>query len=95
MRAKVRSYINNLVLPKRFETFIIVLTISALSFCLPVMAQEQNGWQFDSLRTNSSVSKSDAQQVYEVLLKMLDRWNAHDIERHLESRICTTSRSWY
>jgi uncharacterized protein (TIGR02246 family) len=84
MRAKVRSYINNLVLPKRFETFIIVLTISALSFCLPVMAHEQNGWQFDSLGANSSGSKSDAQQVYEVLLKMLDRWNAHDIEGHLE-----------
>jgi hypothetical protein len=48
------------------------------------VAQEQNGWQFDSLRANSSVSKSDAQQVYEVLLKMLDRWNAHDIEGHLE-----------
>jgi uncharacterized protein (TIGR02246 family) len=84
MRAKVRGYINNLVLPKRFETFILILTISALPFCLPVMAQEQNGWQFDSLRANSSVSKSDAQQVYEVLLKMLDRWNAHDIEGHLE-----------
>ena len=55
-----------------------------LFICLPVRAQEQNGWQFDSLRENSSVSKSDAQQVYEVLLKMLDRWNAHDIEGHLE-----------
>jgi uncharacterized protein (TIGR02246 family) len=84
MRAKVRSYINNLVLPKRFETFLKSLVILAFSFCLPVMAQEQNGWQFDSLRANSSVSKSDAQQVYEVLLKMLDRWNAHDIEGHLE-----------
>jgi hypothetical protein len=42
------------------------------------MAQEQNGWQFDSLRANSSVSKPDAQQVYQVLLKMLDRWNAHE-----------------
>jgi uncharacterized protein (TIGR02246 family) len=47
------------------------------------MAQEQNGWQLDSLQANSSVSTSDAQQVYEVLLKMLDRWNAHDIEGHL------------
>jgi hypothetical protein len=72
------------VFPKRFETFIKIAVISALSFCLPVMAQEQNGWQFDSLRANSSVSKSDAQQVYEVLFKMLDRWNAHDIEGHLE-----------
>ena len=49
-----------------------------------MMAQERNGWQFDSLRANSNVSKPDAQQVYEVLLKMLDRWNAHDIEGHLE-----------
>ena len=66
------------------ETYAKIVAISALSFCLPVMAQEHNGWQFDSLRANSSVSKSDAQQVYEVLLKMLDRWNAHDIEGHLE-----------
>jgi uncharacterized protein (TIGR02246 family) len=71
------------VFPKTFETF-IKLAISALSYCLPVMAQEQNGWQFDSLRENSSVSKPDAQQVYEVLLKMLDCWNAHDIEGNLE-----------
>jgi uncharacterized protein (TIGR02246 family) len=72
---------NNLVLPKRFVTLIKISAILALSFCAPVMAQEQNGWQFDSLRANS---KSDAQAVYEVLLKMLDRWNAHDIEGHLE-----------
>ncbi len=41
-------------------------------------------WQFDSFRANSGVTKSDAQQIYEVLLTMLDRWNAHDIEGHLE-----------
>ena len=72
------------MLPNRFENFTKILAISALSFCLPVVAQEQNGWQFDSLRADSRVSKSDTQQVYEVLLKMLDRWNAHDIEGHLE-----------
>jgi uncharacterized protein (TIGR02246 family) len=33
---------------------------------------------------DSSFSKTDAQQIYEVLLKMLDRWNAHDIEGYLE-----------
>src|SRR5271165_7093810 len=60
-------------------------TIAALSFGFPAVAQEQANWQFDSLRTNSSVSKSDSQQVYEVLLKMLDRRNAHDIEGHLET----------
>src|SRR5712664_3144393 len=48
------------------------------------MAQERNAWQFGSLSANSSVSKPDDQQVYELLLKMLDRWNAHDIEGYLE-----------
>jgi hypothetical protein len=64
--------------PKRLESS------SALSFCLPVKAQEISGWQFDSLRGDLTVSKSDAQQIYEVLLKMLDRWNAHDIGGHLK-----------
>ena len=73
------------MLPQRVETYVQIVAISALSFCLPVRAQEQKGWQFDSLRGNSNVSKPDAQQVYEVLLKMLDRWNAHDIEGHLEA----------
>jgi uncharacterized protein (TIGR02246 family) len=58
--------------------------ILLLCFCLPLMAQEQRGWIFDSLGPNSSAVKPDAQQVYEALLKMLDRWNAHDIEGHLE-----------
>jgi hypothetical protein len=48
------------------------------------MAREPNGWQLDSLQADSSISKPEAQQVYEVLLKMLDRWNAHNIEGHLE-----------
>ena len=61
-----------------------IWAISAMSLCLPAMAQERSGWQFDSLRANSSVTKSDSQQVYEVLLKMLDRWNDHDIEGHLD-----------
>ena len=57
----------------------------ALSLCLPVMAQEYQGWQLDSLHVHSSVLKSDAQQIYEVLLKMLDRWNAHDIDGYLQT----------
>jgi uncharacterized protein (TIGR02246 family) len=68
----------------RFETLVKISAISALSFALPVMAQERNGWQFDSLQADSTASKPDAQQVYEVLLRMLDRWNAHDIEGHLD-----------
>jgi hypothetical protein len=49
------------------------------------MAQERNACQVGSLPANSSVSKPDDQQVYEILLNMLDRWNAHDIEGHLEA----------
>ena len=48
------------------------------------MAQEQNAWQLGTLAANSSVSQPDDQQVYQILLKMLDRWNAHDIEGYLE-----------
>ena len=69
---------------KRRRSFSRIVPTLFLCFCLPVMAQETNGWQFDSLGTSSSVAKSDAQQIYEVLLKMLDRWNAHDIEGHLD-----------
>jgi uncharacterized protein (TIGR02246 family) len=69
---------------KQFETFIKISALSALSFSHPAMAQERNGWQFDSLQANSIVSKPDAQIVYEVLLRMLDRWNAHDLEGHLD-----------
>ena len=47
------------------------------------MAQEQNGGIRHS-PANSSVSQPDTQQVYEVLLKMLDRWNAHDIDGYLK-----------
>ncbi len=49
------------------------------------MAQEQNGWQVDSLGSESDSTRPDVQRVYEVVVKMLDRWNAHDIEGHLES----------
>ena len=70
---------------KRFGIFVKILAIAALTLCLPAVAQEQNAWQFGSLAANSSISKPDDQQVYEILLKMLDRWNAHDIEGHLKA----------
>jgi hypothetical protein len=73
-----------LMAPKRFEVIIQISALSALSLCLPVVAQEEGGWQFDSLRAHPTVSKPDAQQIYELLLTMLDRWNAHDIEGHLD-----------
>jgi uncharacterized protein (TIGR02246 family) len=72
------------LLAKRFRLLIKILALSAVSFCPSVMAQDQNGWEFDSLRANPSVSKPDAQLIYDLMLKMLDRWNAHDIEGYLE-----------
>jgi uncharacterized protein (TIGR02246 family) len=67
------------------SSFVQALLLLALPFNVPLMAQEQNGWQFDSLPANSNISKPDAQQVHEVMLKMLDRWNAHDIEGYMET----------
>jgi hypothetical protein len=48
------------------------------------MGQEQSGWQFDSLSADSKLSESDARQVYDLLLKMLDRCNSHDMDGYLE-----------
>jgi hypothetical protein len=70
---------------KCFEIFIKLLTPLALVVCVSVMAQDLKGWQSESLQADSSVSKPDAQQVDEVLLKRIDRWNAHDIEGCLDA----------
>jgi ketosteroid isomerase-like protein len=72
------------MLPQRVETYFKVVAISAFSFSLPLIAQERGGWQFDSFRANAIGSKSNVQQIYGVLLKMLDRWNAHDLETYME-----------
>ena len=54
-------------------------------FSFSVAADEEGGWLFDSLNPNSSAASPDAQQIYDVLLKMLDRWNAHDIDGYLNA----------
>jgi hypothetical protein len=66
---------------RTFSRMILVLALSSL----PVIAQEGNGWQFDSLGLNTTSPESDAQQVYDVLLKLLDRWNAHDAVGSMET----------
>jgi hypothetical protein len=73
----------NKVSRKRVYIFVLSVAITTILFSSPLMAQEAKGWQLGSLPANLSVSKPDAQQVYEVLLIMLDCWNAHDIEGHL------------
>src|SRR6202047_750804 len=60
-----------------------IVSILLLCCCPPLVAQERE-WQVDSLPADSSVIKPDSQQVCEVVLRMLDRWNAHDIEGYLE-----------
>ena len=60
-----------------------LLLIGLLSSSLPAAADEEGGWLFDSLAPPPGGQKSDGEQIYEVLLKMLDRWNAHDVEGYL------------
>jgi uncharacterized protein (TIGR02246 family) len=71
------------MLPKQLPIYSKFVAISVLSSCLLGMAQEKNGWRYEFLGSDNT--KPDDQQVYEVLLKMLDRWNAHDLEGHLEA----------
>ena len=74
----------NVLSRKRLRHLILHVATSAVFLCPPLVAQEVKPWQSGSLPSDSSISKSDDQQVYEVLLKMLDRWNAHDIEGYME-----------
>ena len=53
--------------------------------CLPVIVHGKNGWQYDSLGSPSDSATPDAQRIYELLLGMLESWNAHDLEKHLEA----------
>jgi uncharacterized protein (TIGR02246 family) len=68
----------------RLRRFGLIPFIMSLCFSLPLVAEEKGGWVFDSLATAPNATTPDAQQVYQLLLKMLDRWNAHDIEGHLD-----------
>ena len=72
------------MLPKRLPIYSKFVAISVLSSCLPGMAQEKNGWHYDFLGSKSDSTEPDAHRVYEILLKMLDRWNARDFEGHLD-----------
>src|ERR1700727_1852578 len=73
------------VVTARCSRILMIFVFLALASAPRAKAQEHTGWQLDSLHANSGVTKPDAQQVYEVVLKMLDRWNAHDIDGYLET----------
>jgi uncharacterized protein (TIGR02246 family) len=62
--------------------------------CLPMTsvlgqdAQNYGTWGFDSIRPSTTQAMpepnpSDYQQVYDLLMKMPDRWNAHDLDGYL------------
>jgi hypothetical protein len=63
---------------------IVSVIFLTLGLCLPAAPQENSGWQFDSMSAQSSTAESDSEAIYKVLLRMLDRWNAHDLEGHLD-----------
>jgi ketosteroid isomerase-like protein len=57
-----------------------ILLVLLLCFSVAGLAEDEEGWVFDSLGSIPNGSKSDVQEVYQVLLKMVDRWNAHDVD---------------
>jgi uncharacterized protein (TIGR02246 family) len=62
----------------------VLALILCLTLCLPpVSADGERGWLFDSLTANRPAANSDAQQIYALLLKLFDCWNAHDIDGYL------------
>jgi uncharacterized protein (TIGR02246 family) len=81
----IRSAAYRNVTPTKRLRIIVILVFLTLASALLARAQEDTGWQLDSLRANAGVTKPDAQLVYEVVLKMLDRWNAHDIDGYLQT----------
>jgi beta-aspartyl-peptidase (threonine type) len=68
----------------RRRSLVQIVSILCLFVCPPLLAQTHNEGQSESPPPKSGLPKSDEQQVYEVMLNMLDRWNAHDIEAYLK-----------
>jgi ketosteroid isomerase-like protein len=73
-----------IALLKRYKAPAWLLVLSTWAFCLPARAQELKGWQSQPLQTIANASKPDAKQIDDILLRMLDRWNAHDIEGYMD-----------
>jgi uncharacterized protein (TIGR02246 family) len=69
----------------RCRLIVGLFLIGLLNSPLLGVADQEGGWLFDSLTPAPGGPKSDGEQIYEVLLKMLDRWNAHDVEGYLSN----------
>jgi hypothetical protein len=60
-----------------------LLIFAFLVLAAPLRAQEKSWEMFDSSVPKPAPVKSAAQEIYETLLKIIDRWNQHDIEGYL------------
>jgi hypothetical protein len=75
-------------MPKLPSHRIILVICLVCGFSRAAITEENSvshGWQFDSLMAQPTAGKTDSQAIYEVLLRMLDRWNAHDLKGHLDA----------
>jgi hypothetical protein len=67
------------------------IQFSALLLLSTAQADSPRAWSYDSLRQGKSPNEtapaqtSGEQQVAALLAKMVDRWNAHDIEGYMEN----------
>jgi len=63
---------------------LLLLTFTGRTLSAAIGAAESKGWQAEPLQSVSDDSQPDAQQINSLLLKMLERWNAHDIEGYMD-----------
>lgn len=64
------------------------VTLTALTLLLlsaPGESEPARTWSFDSQRQTQSTQPSAEQEIVALLAKMVDRWNAHDIEGYMET----------
>jgi uncharacterized protein (TIGR02246 family) len=72
------------------EDMRITLSLSVLLLLTAAQADEPRAWSYDSMRQGQlqsetpSAQSTDDQQIAALLAKMVDRWNAHDIEGYME-----------
>ena len=59
---------------------LVLLIFAFLVLAAPLRAQEKSWQMFDSSVPKPAPAKSDAQEIYETVLKIFDCWNKHDAE---------------
>jgi hypothetical protein len=65
----------------------ISITLIAMSMALPAQAaigQETAVQRLDSINADPKAGQTLVQQVYQLILKMVDRWNNHDLDGYMQ-----------